>query len=167
MSLKRQLQRKNLKEKSKQMENIIRNGGRDNMKLDMEARYLQEKLANMQTELKVAKDIIAAMAINDIRNHNFTGVENKKQVSISYQFLIEVSQKYNIDVKHLDDMLVIVPVKVEQIPVGESVKDGKGIDSEGVDGDEGADGKSDTEKEDSKGSGNEKDCDSSNDKDNG
>jgi len=139
MSLKRQLQRKNLKEKSKQMENIIRNGGRDNMKLDMEARYLQEKLANMQTELKVAKDIIAAMAINDIRNHNFTGVENKKQVSISYQFLIEVSQKYNIDVKHLDDMLVIVPVKVEPL-----VEDSKGIetnvDEEAVTNDKGESG---------------------------
>jgi hypothetical protein len=106
------------------MENIIRIGGRENMKLSMESSYFQEKFANMQTELKVAKDIIAAMAINDIRNHNFTDAENKKQVSISYQFLLEVSQKYSIDVKHLDNMIVIVPVKIEPL-----VEDAKGIET--------------------------------------
>ena len=128
MNLKRQMKRKALKEQAQEMESIIRNGGMANKKLNMEISYYQKKIEGLQSELKVANDVIAALTITDIRNHNFTCYENKKQIAIPFSFLLEVSKKYKIEMKSVNDTLVIEPVEIKEVITEEK--------SEGVDGDE-------------------------------
>ena len=151
MNLKRLMKRKALKEQAQEMESIIRNGGMANKKLNMEISYYQKKIEGLQSQLKVANDVIASLAITDIRNHNFTCYENKKQIAIPFSFLLEVSKKYKIVTKSTDDTLVIEPVEIKEVITEEK--------SEGVEGDE-AEGKDKDGSEDEANGGNEdkRDC---------
>ena len=150
MNLKRQMKRKTLKEQAQEMENIIRNGGMANKKLNMEISYYQKKIEELQSKLNVAKNVIASLAITDIRNHNFTCYENKKQIAIPFSFLIEVSKRYSTVMKSVNDTLVIEPVEIKEVCRGKS---------EGVDGDE-AEGNDKDGSEDEANGGNQdkRDC---------
>ena len=151
MNLKRQMKRKALKEQAQEMENIIRNGGMANKKLNMEISYYQKKIEELQSKLNVANDVIASLVITDIRNHNFTCYENKKQIAIPFSFLLEVSKRYSIGMKSVNDTLVIEPVEIKEVIAEEK--------SEGVDGDE-AEGNDKDGSEDEANGGNQdkRDC---------
>lgn len=138
MGLKRQINRNSLKDRMKEAEEIIRDGRKMNSLLNTENQFYQNKVNTLQSELRVAKDVIVALAITDIRNHNFTCYENKKQIAVPYSFLIEVSKKYRIVMQTLDDTLVIEPVEIPDESADEVEGNTADENSEGVDVDEGA-----------------------------
>jgi HD superfamily phosphohydrolase len=132
MSIKRQIERNNLKKQSNELESRVRALLRINDNLQRINDKMNKNMEELFKELKLAKDIITAMAISDIRNHNYTTNENKKVILIPFSFLSEVTKKYTVKiVATSDDILTIEPVELR-----EEVSEGVVVDEEGVTNDE-------------------------------
>jgi hypothetical protein len=128
------MQRNNLKTQIKQYEN----GSNENKKLAGEIGYYQNKIKYLQLELNMARDIINALALADIRNNNFTSDNYRDYVALSFSYLTEVNYNYTLNMKSDKDILVIEPTK--NVKQEEGAKDadeeGKDINSQTADTEE-------------------------------
>jgi hypothetical protein len=98
----------------------------------------------------MARDIINALALADIRNNNFTSDNYRDYVALSFSYLTEVNYNYTLNMRSDKDILVIEPTKnvkqEESVPdtnvgnkeerknhadeAGKSCTDNKGADTE-------------------------------------
>ena len=111
MNMARRIQRNNLKNKIKQYEQAARNGLRENNKMAKEIDYYKNKIHYLQIELNMAKDVINALALADIRNNNFISDNYRNYVALPFSYLTEVNYNYTLNMKSDKDILVIEPTK--------------------------------------------------------
>jgi len=115
MSLQRQIERLNLKKNNETIQKQLTQLIRINGNLHEINEKMNKNINELYCETKTLKDVITAMTISDIRNHNYTTSENKKVIIIPYSFLSEVTKKYTVKmVTSSDDMLTIEPVELER-----------------------------------------------------
>jgi branched-subunit amino acid aminotransferase/4-amino-4-deoxychorismate lyase len=121
MNLARRIKRNNLKTQIKEYEDVVRQGSNENNKLAKEIEYFKNKIRYLQMELDMARDVINALALADIRNNNFTSDNYRNYVSLPFSYLTEVNYNYTLNMKSDKDILVIEPVK--NVKQGEGAKD--------------------------------------------
>lgn len=102
MGLKRMLARKTLKERGATLENYAKQLNFNQKKTDNEINFYRERL-------QMLEDIILSMVITDIRNHNYSETDTKKQVSLSFAYVKSVTENYTLDMDIKDNILVITP----------------------------------------------------------
>jgi hypothetical protein len=135
MSLKRKLERANLKNQVKSLENVIRNGSLMNHKLHAELMYneknfdeLQAKLLNTEFRLDFANKLIMAMAVENIRNHNVLHDTLKKHYEIPLAYVLEIWNLFEPVIKVRDEM-----VMVYSLPKANSLEEKKEVTVVGED----------------------------------
>ncbi len=126
MNVARRIQRNNLKNKIKQYEQTVRNGSQENNKMAKEIDYYKNKIHYLQLELNMAKDVINALALADIRNNNFTSDNSRDYVALSFSYLTEVNYNYTLNMKSDKDILVIEPTKNVKQEEGDKDADEEG-----------------------------------------
>jgi FtsZ-binding cell division protein ZapB len=119
MSLQRQIERNNLKKRNDELISQVRELVRMNDNLQRINDKMNKNIEALFNELKYSKDVITALTITDIRNHNYSQIEHKKVISIPYSFLNQVAKDFSLKMHTFDDVLIIEPIK-------------KSLDEEGV-----------------------------------